>query len=248
MLMKAPPRPRIGITPDINDLREPETEYTVRRNYTDAILGCGGLPLILPYADNVAAYLRAIDGLLVTGGMFDIDPALYGAVPLQSPVTKPLRTGFEKALIEGALEVGIPVLGICNGMQLLAVCLGGKLVQHIPAEVADALEHKPDQPADRVQHEIEFAHRPRSLPAIAPGRYLVNSVHHQAVQPFPAYRTIAVASDGVIEAIEAVDSAFAVGVQWHPEYAVGKMDIPILRGFVDAATKFSLHRPVVVNV
>lgn len=248
MLMKTPPRPRIGITPDLNDLEAPETEYVVRRNYSDALWRCGGLPLILPYADDVTAYLEAIDGLLVTGGMFDIDPALYGQAARQSYVMKPLRTAFEKALIEGALKSGIPILGICNGMQLLAVCLGGQLVQDIPSQVPGALEHKPGQPAVRVQHEIRIPYQPRCLPAVAPGSYWVNSVHHQAVQPSMAYRSIAVASDGVIEAIEAVDHGFAVGVQWHPEYAAGEADTPIWRSFIDAAMEFCLSRSAALHV
>ncbi|MFS8047630.1 gamma-glutamyl-gamma-aminobutyrate hydrolase family protein [Rhizobium sp. BR 314] len=247
MLMKTPSRPRIGITPDLNDLDAPETEYVVRRNYADALLRHGGLPLILPYVDDVTPYLETIDGLLVTGGMFDIDPALYGQGASLSCVTKPLRTAFEKALIEGALGLGIPLLGICNGMQLLAVCLGGQLVQDIPSQVPGALEHKPDQPAFRAQHEITIACQPRCLRAVAPGRYWVNSVHHQAVQPSTAYRPIAVACDGVIEAIEAVDHGFAVGVQWHPEYAAGEADAPIWRSFIDAATEFCLTRSPVLH-
>lgn len=248
MLMKTPTRARIGITPDINDLHAPETEYVVRRNYADVIWRSGGLPLILPYVDDVRAYLATIDGLLVTGGMFDIDPELYGQRAQQAYLTKPLRTGFEKALIEGALEMEIPILGICNGMQLLAVCLGGTLVQDIPAEVPGALEHKPDQPADRVHHEISVEHRSRWLPALAPGRYCVNSVHHQAVRPCQAYRTIAVATDGVIEAIETAGNGFAVGVQWHPEYSAGEVDAPVLRNFLNAAAEFAVSRSGVLHV
>lgn len=180
--------------------------------------------------------------------MFDIDPALYGQAARHSCVMKPLRTAFEKALIEGALKSGIPILGICNGMQLLAVCLGGQLVQDIPSQVPGALEHKPGQPAVRVQHEIRIPYQPRCLPAVAPGSYWVNSVHHQAVQPSMAYRSIAVASDGVIEAIEAVDHGFAVGVQWHPEYAAGEADTPIWRSFIDAAMEFSLSRSAALHV
>lgn len=248
MLTKTPSLPRIGLTPDLNDLEAPETEYVVRRNYADTVLRYGGLPLILPYADDVAAYLETIDGLLVTGGLFDIDPALYGQDVRQSCVMKPLRTAFEKALIEGALKSGIPVLGICNGMQLLAVCLGGELVQDIPSQVPGALEHKPEQSANRVQHEISIARQPRCLPAVAPGRYWVNSVHHQAVQPSMAYRPIALAGDGVIEAIEAIDHGFAVGVQWHPEYAASEADAPIWRSFIEAAAQFCLARSAVLHV
>ncbi|MES5100978.1 gamma-glutamyl-gamma-aminobutyrate hydrolase family protein [Agrobacterium sp. BA1120] len=248
MLMRTSSRPRIGITPDINDVAAPETEYEVRRNYADAIWRCGGLPLVLPYVDEAAAYLASIDGLLVTGGMFDIDPALYGQVPKQSYSMKPERTECEKSLIDGALEAGLPVLGVCNGMQLLAVCLGGQLVQDISREIPAALEHKPDQRADIVQHDITIARQSRCLPSLRPGRYSVNSVHHQAVQPSLRYHTVAIADDGVIEAIEATEHDFAVGVQWHPEYGAGPADGLIFKELINAARAYSLGRSGVLHV
>lgn len=230
-----PLRPRIGITPDRNDLLAPETEYVIRCNYADAVLRAGGLPLILPFCENGLPFLNAIDGLIVTGGLFDIDPALYGQTALKSFATKSDRTRFEKTLIDGALEASIPVLGICNGMQLLAVCLGGQLVQDIPTQVPDALEHKPNLPPALPQHEIVLSSSSLCLPKVPKGCHLVNSVHHQAVLPSPLYREIAFAPDGVIEAIEALDHAFAVGVQWHPEYAASSIDDLILQGLVVAA-------------
>ncbi|MFB6419000.1 gamma-glutamyl-gamma-aminobutyrate hydrolase family protein [Bradyrhizobium tunisiense] len=234
-------RPRIGITPDINDLDAPETEYVIRRNYADAVLGAGGLPFILPYTDDVGIYLADVDGLLVTGGRFDIDPSLYGQTARQSYVTKPNRTACEKALIEGALERSIPVLGICNGMQLLAVCLGGQLVQDILSDVEGAFEHKPGQSAALPHHEIDIS---SNRIGIAERLYPVNSNHHQAVLPSEAYKEIAVASDGVIEAIEAVDRTFAVGVQWHPEYGLGELDSLVWQRFVSAAKNFHLNKPM----
>jgi len=234
-------RPRIGITPDINNFDAPETEYVIRQNYADAVLAAGGLPFILPYTNDVGMYFADVDGLLVTGGRFDIDPALYGQTARQSFVTKPVRTGFEKALIDGALGRSIPVLGICNGMQLLAVCLGGQLVQDILSEVEGALEHKPGQSAALPHHEVDFSSNRIGLAA---GRYPVNSNHHQAVLPFQAYKQIAVAPDGVIEGIEAVDHAFAVGVQWHPEYSVSELDDLVWKHFVSAAKNYHLNRPM----
>ncbi|RWX81883.1 gamma-glutamyl-gamma-aminobutyrate hydrolase family protein [Neorhizobium lilium] len=230
-------RPTIGITPDINDLEAPETEYVVRRNYADAVLDTGGLPFILPYSGEVSAYLANLDGLLVTGGMFDIDPKLYRQSARKSYVMKPARTHFEKALIEGALERQVPVLGICNGMQLLAVCLGGELVQDIPSEMPAAYEHKLDQPATIPQHEVAVPGNSWALPALRAGSYVVNSVHHQAVLPSPAYRQIGSAPDGVIEAIEAVGGGFALGIQWHPEYRISEIDQEIWQGFIAAAAE-----------
>ncbi|CCM79842.1 gamma-glutamyl-gamma-aminobutyrate hydrolase family protein [Rhizobium mesoamericanum] len=241
-MVKTPRRPAIGITPDMNDVAAPETEYVLRRNYADAVYQMGGIPFILPYAPDVDAYLESADGVLITGGMFDIDPALYRQQARKAYAMKPPRTAFEKALIEGALQRHMPVLGICNGMQLLAVCLGGQLVQDIPSELANALEHKPGQAATIAHHEISIVSQSRNLIGVEAARYPVNSVHHQAVLPSEAYRTIAAADDGVIEAIESSDGGFAMGVQWHPEYGVSNIDSVVWRGFISAASEYSSKR------
>lgn len=232
--------PRIGITPDINDRAAPETEYVIRRNYADAVSQAGGLPLVLPYGNITDEYLDAIDGLVVTGGMFDLDPALYCQTARKPYVMKPARTQFEKALIENALQRQMPILGICNGMQLLAVCLGGQLMQDIPTDVDGALEHKPEQSATIAEHAVEIIARPRHLACPEGTYYAVNSVHHQAVLPSEAYKPIAVSPDGVIEAVEANNGGFAVGVQWHPEYGVNLIDEIIWNGFLAAAKEYSL--------
>ncbi|NSZ48772.1 gamma-glutamyl-gamma-aminobutyrate hydrolase family protein [Agrobacterium vitis] len=233
-------RPLIGITPDINDIEAPETEYIVRRNYADAVSDAGGLPIILPYGMQVDAYLDTIDGLLVTGGMFDIDPQLYRQVARKQYVMRPERTDFEKALIEGARRRNMPILGICNGMQLLAVCLGGELVQDIPSEIDGAFEHKPAQAATLTQHEVQVVFGSRSLRLPVGATYAVNSVHHQSVLSSEGYAVLAVSPDTVIEALEATDGGFAVGVQWHPEYGASQIDDAVWRGFLAAANDFSL--------
>lgn len=232
-------RPIIGVTPDINDIGAPETEYLLRKNYADAVLSAGGLPIILPFAAACDLYLQEIDGLLVTGGMFDINPQLYRQPARKDFVMKPERTAFEKALIEGARNRGMPILGICNGMQLLAVCLGGGLIQDIPSEVEGAFEHKPAQSASITHHDVEIVSRSRHLD-LAPGAlHSVNSVHHQSVLPADSYNILAAASDSVIEALEAREGGFAVGVQWHPEYGASQIDDAVWRGFLAAAAQFS---------
>lgn len=231
--------PRIGITPDINDLAAPETEYVVRRNYADAISKAGGLPFLLPYRERVDDYLDAIDGLLVTGGMFDIDPALYRQTARKEYVMKPARTNFERALIEAALSREMPIFGICNGMQLLAVCLGGELVQDIPTEIEGALEHKPNQTASIAHHQIHISGTSRHLPTPQGEVHEVNSVHHQSVLPSDAYQVLAVSPDGVVEALEKKDGGFAIGVQWHPEYGVAEIDTIIFDGFLAKARDYS---------
>ena len=108
--------------------------YALRENYIEAVSHAGGLPLALPHEmDWVDEYLDLIDGLVVTGGNFDVDPALFGDKKRHSSVTtKKNRTHFEIRIIKGALERNMPILGICGGQQLLHVVLGGRLIQHIP--------------------------------------------------------------------------------------------------------------------
>src|SRR5512132_1799427 len=142
----------IGITLD----REEPGGYSkfpwlaLRENYCTAVGNAGGAPVLLPHEpDRVEDYLSLIQGLIVSGGAFDIDPALFGAADRHSTVkTKDARTAFEWTMTRRALDRNIPVLGICGGQQLLHVVLGGTLMQHIPDEVAGALAHEQPNPRD----------------------------------------------------------------------------------------------------
>lgn len=212
--------------------------YALRRNYADAVAQAGGVPILLPHAaELVDAYLDRIDGLLVAGGNFDIDPALYGAVGRHDSVTtKPDRTDFEWAMTEGALGRDMPVLGICGGQQLLHVVLGGRLIQHIPDEVPGALAHEQPNPRHEAGHEVKLL--PASMLQMICGvdRMRVNSAHHQAAADEPAGIVVnARAPDGVIEGIESNRHRFALGVQWHPEFMVDPADERIFAAFVAEA-------------
>ena len=153
------PRPLIGVT---LDAEKPGGYskfpwYALRQNYLDAIDAAGGLPVALPHEpDRVADYLERIDALVVTGGAFDVDPSYYGGGAKHATViTKDRRTDFEFDVTQGALAQNKPVLGICGGQQLLHVVLGGKLIQHIPDSVADALAHEQPNPRDEPGHRRE---------------------------------------------------------------------------------------------
>ncbi len=211
--------------------------YALRQNYFGAIADAGGLPTALPHHPDLAeAYLDRIAGLVVTGGAFDVDPALYGGgAQHETVVLKAGRTDFELAMVRGALARDMPVLGICGGQQLLAVALGGTLIQHIPDAIPDALAHEQPNPRTEPGHEITLA--PGTLLACVTGaaRMAVNSAHHQAVASVgPGCVVNATAPDGVIEGIESTAHRFALGVQWHPEYAVDPQDTAIFRAFVAA--------------
>ena len=212
--------------------------YAIRENYCAAVVRAGGLPVLLPHeAALTARYLDGLDGLLVTGGAFDVDPALFGAEARHASVTtKDRRTAFELAATRIALERDLPVLGICGGQQLLNVALGGTLIQHIPDEVPDALAHEQPNPRDQPGHAVAVTPGSRLYAICGTGSLEVNSAHHQAVKAAGAGAAVnAVAPDGVIEGIEHPGYRFCLGVQWHPEFAIGRADEAIFEAFVAAA-------------
>lgn len=235
------PAPIIGITADAEDAGgySKLPWYALRQNYAGVIAAAGGVPLILPHEPAlVGRYLDLIDGLMVTGGAFDVDPALFGAESRHASVTlKQGRTDFELAVLKGALDRDRPVLGICGGQQLLAVVLGGTLIQHIPDEVPNALAHEQPNPRTEPGHTVSI--RPDSLLGRITGQATaaVNSAHHQAVKavPAPVIVNAWTEADGVIEGIEDPTRRFCLGVQWHPEYAIDPADTAIIRAFVAAA-------------
>ncbi|MBK1666168.1 gamma-glutamyl-gamma-aminobutyrate hydrolase [Rhodospirillum rubrum] len=234
-------RPVIGITADSEEEGGGYSAmpwYAIRHNYCDSVAKAGGLPVILPHNAEVAAdFLGLIDGLLITGGAFDVDPALFGeAHRHQTVVLKQRRTAFELAILRGALAADMPILGICGGQQLLAVALGGRLIQHIPDVIKDGLAHEQPNPRTEVGHQISVT--PGSLLHRITGVEVfgVNSAHHQAVESVPAPVIVdARARDGVIEGVEDPSRRFCLGVQWHPEYAISAADTAIFDAFVAAS-------------
>jgi putative glutamine amidotransferase len=234
-------RPVIGLTLDSEEpggySRYPW--YALRQNYAASLAAAGALPVALPHDAGLAeAYLDLLDGLVVTGGAFDVDPALWGAAEAHPTVTlKRARTEAELALTQGALARDLPVLGICGGQQLLAVVLGGTLIQHIPDEVPDALEHEQRNPRHEAGHAVAIAPGTLLHRIVGTDRMEVNSAHHQAVR-LPGERAVvnATAPDGVIEGIEDPTYRFCLGVQWHPEFLISAGDRAILDAFV-AATR-----------
>ena len=232
-------RPTIGVTLDSEQPGgySKYPWYALRTNYLDAVAATGGLPIALPHnAELAEEFLDRIDALVVTGGAFDVDPGLYGdGARHDTVILKASRTQAELALVQGALARNLPVLGICGGEQLLAVALGGTLIQHIPDAIAGALDHEQKTPRNEPGHEV----------AVVPGTLLhrivgsatmnVNTAHHQAVRaPGPRAIVNATAGDGVIEGIEEASYRFCLGVQWHPEFFIDPGDRRIFDALVAA--------------
>jgi putative glutamine amidotransferase len=232
-------RPVIGLTLDSEEPGgySPMPWYALRENYSRAVSRAGGLAMLLPHeAEQAADYLDRLDGVIVTGGAFDIDPALFGDRTRHPTVrTKDRRTAFELALTRGALARDMPLLGICGGEQLLNIVLGGTLIQHVPDEVPAALPHEQPNPRTEPGHVVRVTpgtllHRICGADEIA-----VNSTHHQAVKAVGEGVAInALAPDGVIEGIELAERRFCLGVQWHPEYSIGAGDDRIFDAFIAA--------------
>jgi putative glutamine amidotransferase len=201
--------------------------------YVEAVSASGGLPVIIPPEDCGPAILGILDGLVLAGGP-DIDPARYGApAHPRTHGQRPGRDAGELALLQAALDSELPVLGICRGMQLMAVAAGGRLIQHMP----DKVGHDAHRPTAGVygEHGATFAAGSRVAGVL--GRYLeVNSYHHQGVAD-PGWLTpTGWADDRTIEVLEDPSRRFAVGVQWHPE-ATG--DHRLFAALVEAAREIA---------
>ena len=213
------PRPVIGITSYVERTRYGVWDLdaaVLPRNYLDAVLTAGGVPVLLPsIGERHHELLRAVDGLILTGGA-DIEPSRYDrpAHPRTSGL-RPERDAFEFGLLHAALAGDLPILGICRGMQLLNVALGGTLVQHLPERTGD-LAHRPEL---GVFGPCQVGLTADSVLAGVLGeRTTVPCHHHQAVDEVGSgLRVTGRAADGTVEAVEAAGPRFLVGVQWHPE-------------------------------
>lgn len=190
--------------------------------YADAIVRAGGVPVLLPPAsddlDAAAAVVARIDGLVISGGA-DVDPAQYGERP--HPATgavRPDRDAWEIALLHSAAAANLPTLGVCRGMQVMAVAAGGTLDQHTP----DLVGHEEHNPGADAFGDTEVSTGEESvLHTILGPSVTVRCHHHQSVRTHPGYVPTAQAADGTLEAMEIEGSTrgsrFCLGVQWHPE-------------------------------
>jgi putative glutamine amidotransferase len=234
--------PVIGITLDYEETPSYSKMpwYALRENYCSAVSRLGAIPLPLPHeVELIPHYLNLIDGLMITGGAFDVSPALYGDSSIHETVTlKERRTKFEWGITQGCVDAKKPILGICGGEQLLNVILGGTLIQHIPDSINDALEHEQKNPRTEPGHEVLVKENTLLHKIVGKTKMSVNTAHHQAVgKPAPGALVNSTTTDGVIEGIEFPAHPFCLGVQWHPEYHVDSSDNAIFEAFVKACSR-----------
>ncbi|MBI3599071.1 MAG: gamma-glutamyl-gamma-aminobutyrate hydrolase family protein [Nitrospinae bacterium] len=213
--------PLIGITCDYEEING-QPSFFIKKSYVAAVEDAGGIPLLLCPTRSEAAisrFISLIDGLLISGGGFDIDPKFYGEKPHPKlGKTIPERTDFEFELLKSAVKKKMPVLGICGGHQLINVYFGGTLYQDIQSQHKGAVNHKQSIPSDKPHHGIKIYPSTRLSNIIGADSIMVNSTHHQSIKKAAdRFKTSAVAEDGIIEAIEYNGKAFIMGVQWHPE-------------------------------
>lgn len=236
-------KPLIGIGADIlpHETRFCAFAYTT---YIDALRAAGAIPVVIPpQPENAVAILQALDGLVLAGGE-DCDPAIYGEErhPTVEPMN-PLRQQNDLALARNAYELGIPTLGVCLGMQVMNIVRGGTLIQDISSQCEGAMNHASD-PSARISHEVDVHSGTRLAEIIGAGRKTVNSSHHQAVRrPGERLKVTAIATDGIIEAIEDETHRFFVGVQWHPEDMPGEQSASALfRHFIGVARVYQSEK------
>jgi putative glutamine amidotransferase len=239
--VEAQERPVIGVADTYRD----GTCY-VPRTYIDAILKSGGIPVVMPLMRDdsmIVELLKSVDGIIFPGGG-DFDPAYYHEkpIPQMGSVNAP-RDTFEMRLLHLAAENGVPVLGICRGLQLINIAFGGSLYQDIPAQYYDkSVSHRQKKSNNEPSHSVIVEDSTVFSKIVGEKILMVNSAHHQAVKRLADGFTISgKAADGIVEAMEKMDSThWILGVQFHPEQLIHKDKtlLKIFQGFIGEAVKF----------
>ena len=216
-------RRALGPAPSPNGrVRPRRPEVVLKAALVESVQAAGGIPVLLPPLSHgtvpgptVSQVLRHCDGVVLAGGAFDIHPSHYGqSVSGRLDAPDEGRTGLELALARALLAGDTPVLGICGGLQALAVAAGGTLHQHIPIALPHAMDH--EQPTDPTTPYHRVVITSGLLQGILGAEVMTNSTHHQSIDAAGQLRIVGHADDGVVEAAEG-PGRWCVGVQWHPE-------------------------------
>lgn len=245
-------KPLIAVIPDYKDGTQPggyaiRPHYAIRCNYTNMLQEAGASAILLPYDhSSIDEYLSLIDGLMVIGGHFDVHPKRYGVKEIHPTVTlNETRENFEFEITQKALKSDLPILGICNGMQLINILHGGDIIQHIPDNEKfiphEQSKVKGQEDSSKAYHDVEIVKGTILHKITQQSTIPTNSSHHQGVGKVGLGLEISGrTTDGMIEAIENPRHPYCLGVQWHPEFNVSQADKSIFESFVDAAKNFRI--------
>lgn len=239
----------IGVTAWREEPEEGTPYFLTKEKDVEAVIGAGALPVLLPAGiplEDIPALACSFDGFVFTGGG-DLDPSLFGEENHEKiDGVNPQRDAFELALMREVLELDLPLLAICRGMQTLNVACGGNLFLDIASQLPQAGKHDwwGNFERDKLVHRVKIEPRSKLAEILMVNEAQTNSLHHQAVkEPGEGLRAVAWAEDGVIEAIEHTEKRFAIGVQWHPEWLQAQEPMRALyRAFVKACQEDHARR------
>ena len=216
-------KPIIGIVPMLDEKRD---SLWMVPDYMDGIKEVGGIPVIFPLTDDketIKQLLNTVQGILIPGG-HDVNPKRYGETPIEEcgDICDELDRMEKEILLQG-LEMDIPILGICRGIQFINVCLGGSLYQDLPTQRISCVNHHQIPPYDVPVHEVRINEDSGLFRLLSNKSIQVNSYHHQAIkQMAKGLKCMAESEDGLTEAVEIPGKKFVWAVQWHPESSFRK--------------------------
>ena len=246
-------KPIIGILPDFQEGGEnrysKKDHFAIRANYVDSINNNGGTAILLTYNyEAIDQFLSMIDGLMVVGGYMDISPSRYNESFVHPTVKLNLpRENFEHEIVSKALKTSLPIFGICNGMQLISILHGGKIIQHIP-DNPNFMDHEQSHFAEfkeygKPYHEISIEQNSNFYKIVGENKFSTNSSHHQAVGSVGNdLMVVGTTSDGIIEAFEKPSHPFCIGVQWHPEFETATADKKLFLEFIKQAKLYQIKK------
>ena len=231
-------KPVIGICPLYDEKKE---SYWMLPGYMKMLEAAGALPLMMPLTLDSAVleyFLTTCDGFIIPGGQ-DVAPGVYDEEKLECcGVNIPERDEMDACILKEAIRRDKPVLGICRGHQLMNAVLGGSLYQDLPSQFGETVCHRMTPPYDAAAHEVDILPGTPLAELLSMEKLGVNSRHHQAIRDLaPGLKPMAVAADGLVEAVYLPDARFIWGLQWHPEHAwlVSEENRKIVAAFVKAA-------------
>lgn len=233
--------PIIGVTALYDKER---SSYWMIPGYFNGLLRCGAVPIMLPISNDKAllsSALSHLDGILFTGGQ-DVSPKLYGEeIRPECGEISEARDRMESTLLKLSMERNMPILGICRGLQFINTALGGTLWQDLSTQMPSETEHHMSSPYDRAVHNVTLIENTPLYSLLKQQEIGVNSYHHQAIKSTGhGLNVMAVAPDGLAEAVFMPDYSFLWAVQWHPELSFEKdiKSLKIFEAFTAACTKF----------